>query len=174
MNLVLLYENALGPQDVTMCTSHGDMTCHDPTGSAPFSPVTEVFGSTIHLSQRLESMCPRSQIACCSNFASQLREQAGSDAESRVSGIVDQHVNPQSQGSNVPSAYSHVNGAKGDSDFGTHALCNTQHVFVVQVGRDSMRLSECTAELKGLGQARHSQMSVCVLGCSFLLGPALF
>ncbi|CAK9064224.1 unnamed protein product [Durusdinium trenchii] len=58
-----------------------------------------VFGSTIHLSQRLESMCPRSQIACCSNFASQLRE---------------------------------------------------------QVGRDSMRLSECTAELKGLGQVDYT------------------
>ncbi|CAJ1436265.1 unnamed protein product [Effrenium voratum] len=34
-----------------------------------------VFGSTIHLSQRLESMCPRSRIACCSDFASKLTEQ---------------------------------------------------------------------------------------------------
>ncbi|CAJ1402086.1 unnamed protein product [Effrenium voratum] len=34
-----------------------------------------VFGSTIHLSQRLESNCPRGQIACCSGFASQLGQQ---------------------------------------------------------------------------------------------------
>lgn len=58
-----------------------------------------VFGSTIHLSQRLESMCPRSQIACCSRFAAQLRE---------------------------------------------------------EVDRDAMRLSQCTAELKGLGQVDYT------------------
>ncbi|CAE7563892.1 npr2 [Symbiodinium pilosum] len=34
-----------------------------------------VFGSTIHLSQRLESVCPRSRIACCKNFTTQLLDE---------------------------------------------------------------------------------------------------
>ena len=31
----------------------------------------------IHLSQRLESVCPRSHIACCKNFTAQLLDEAG-------------------------------------------------------------------------------------------------
>ena len=31
----------------------------------------------IHLSQRLESVCPRSRIACCKNFTAQLLDEAG-------------------------------------------------------------------------------------------------
>eukprot|EP00437_Effrenium_voratum_P021464 CAMPEP_0181448554 /NCGR_PEP_ID=MMETSP1110-20121109/27199_1 /TAXON_ID=174948 /ORGANISM="Symbiodinium sp., Strain CCMP421" /LENGTH=393 /DNA_ID=CAMNT_0023572705 /DNA_START=4 /DNA_END=1185 /DNA_ORIENTATION=- len=37
-----------------------------------------VFGSTIHLSQRLESVCPRSRIACCKNFTAQLLDEVSS------------------------------------------------------------------------------------------------
>jgi len=34
-----------------------------------------VFGSTIHLSQRLESICPRARVACCQKFTSRLLEE---------------------------------------------------------------------------------------------------
>lgn len=48
----------------------------------------QVFGSTIHLSQRLESNCPRGQIACCSGFASQLGQQAPMRQVSRKCGAI--------------------------------------------------------------------------------------
>jgi len=51
-----------------------------------------VFGSTVHLSQRLESLCPRSRVACSTDFLDVLRRQADGDVhvdllESEVKGV---------------------------------------------------------------------------------------
>mmetsp|Transcript_136107 Transcript_136107/g.422895 ORF Transcript_136107/g.422895 Transcript_136107/m.422895 type:complete len:147 (-) Transcript_136107:234-674(-) len=53
-----------------------------------------VFGSTVHLSQRLESLCPRSRVACSTDFLDVLRRQADGDVhvdllESEVKGVGD-------------------------------------------------------------------------------------
>ncbi|CAE7676148.1 npr2 [Symbiodinium sp. CCMP2456] len=48
-----------------------------------------VFGSTIHLSQRLESVCPRSRIACCKAFTAQLLDEVSSSDLHVVPAAVD-------------------------------------------------------------------------------------
>ncbi|CAE8642139.1 unnamed protein product, partial [Polarella glacialis] len=52
-----------------------------------------IFGDTVHKAQRLESVCPRSKVACCADFLKLLREQMQEqDFQGPFVSILHQHL----------------------------------------------------------------------------------